>query len=84
METINLPSDLIQILGIHFSYNKQIPNKENFVKKILLRLKTFLKIWRMRNFTVKCKITVTISLAVCKTIHLALVINAPITVIKKF
>ena len=40
MESINLTSDSMKILGIQFSYNKQITIKENFFKSIV-RLKAF-------------------------------------------
>lgn len=41
MESIILTLDLIKVLGIFFSYHKQIESKENFVKNIVL--KTFSK-----------------------------------------
>ena len=33
MRCVNLHEDTIKILGIHYSYNKQLENDENFKKK---------------------------------------------------
>ena len=34
MECIDLTNSSVKILGIHFSYNKNIENEENFIKLI--------------------------------------------------
>ena len=54
MESINLTSDSIKILGIQFSYNKQITIKEKFFKNIV-RLKAFSNSgeWEMLQLKVK-------------------------------
>ena len=45
----------MKILGIHFSYNKKIENEENFIK-LIKKIENVLKIWRLRNLTVKAKL----------------------------
>ena len=49
INNIKLTSDSIKILGILFSFNKQIASKKECVKNI--KNENFLKFWRMRNLT---------------------------------
>ena len=42
MRCVNLYEDTIKILGIHYSYNKQLPNDENF-KKYIAKIENVLK-----------------------------------------
>ena len=58
----------VKILGIHFSYNKNIENEENFIKLY----KNVLKILRTRNLTVQGKIIIFKTLSISKVIHLQL------------
>ena len=55
MECIDLTKNSVKILGIHFSYNKKIENEENFIK-LIKKIENVLKIWRLRNLTVKAKL----------------------------
>ena len=70
----------MKILSIHFSYNKKIENKENFIKLIKI-IENVLQIWRIKNLTVHGKITIFKTLAISKVIHLALVTNIPQVII---
>ena len=45
----------VKILGFHFSYNKKIEYEENFIK-LIKKIENVLKIWRLRNLTVKAKL----------------------------
>ena len=45
MRCVNLHEDIIKILGIHYSYNKQLENNENF-KKYIEKIENVLKLWR--------------------------------------
>ena len=54
MKYIDLRSKTVKILGIHFSYNKEIENNENFLKQIT-GIEIVLKLWRMRNLTLEGK-----------------------------
>ena len=49
----------------------------NHIKKI----QNILKIWRMRDLTLEGKVTIFKSLAISKIVHLALVINIPVSTI---
>ena len=65
MRFANLFEDIIKILGIHYSYNKQLENNENF-KKYIAKIENVLKLWRARNLSHEGKITVFKSLALSK------------------
>ena len=80
MRCVNLHEDTIKILRIHYSYNKQLENDENF-KKYIAKIENVLKLWRPRNLLLEGKITVFKSLALCKTTHLALVKTIPSSII---
>ena len=71
---------LQSILGIHYSYNKQLENDENF-KKYIAKIENVLKLWRARNLSLEGKITVFKSLALFKITHLALVKIIPPSII---
>ena len=80
MKFIDLRKNSVKILGIHFSYNKQIENEENCIN-LIKKIENVLKIWRIRNLTVQGKITIFKTLAISKVIHLALVTNVPQVII---
>ena len=80
MRCVNLYEDTIKILGIHFSYNKQLENDENF-KKYIAKIEYVLKLWRASNLSLEGKITVFKSLALSKITHLALVKTIPLSII---
>ena len=50
MRCVNLYEDTITKLGIHYSYNKQLENDENF-KKYIAKIENVLKLWRARSLS---------------------------------
>ena len=76
MRCVNIHEDTIKILGIHYSYNKQLENDENF-KKYIAKIENVLKLWRARDLLLEGKITVFKSLTLSKITHLALVKTIP-------
>ena len=70
MRSVNLHEDTIKILVIHFSYNKQLENDENF-KKHIAKNENVLKLWRTRNLSLEEKIRVFKSLVLSEIPHLA-------------
>ena len=72
MKCVNLNNETVKILGVHFSYNKNLEQDKNFCKHIF-KIENILKLWRMRQLTLEGWITVFISLAVSKVIHLLLI-----------
>ena len=76
MRSVNLHKDTIKIFGIHYLYNRQLENDENF-KKYIAKIENVLKLWRARNLSLEGKVTVFKSLALSKITHLALVKTIP-------
>ena len=65
---VNLHENTIKKFGIHYSYNKQLENDQNFIKYIA-KIENMLKLWN----SLEGKTTVFKSLALFKITHLALV-----------
>ena len=55
----------MDLLGIHFCYNNNVENEENFIK-LIKKIENVLKIWRTRSLTVRDKITILKILAISK------------------
>ena len=72
MKCVNLNNETVKILGVHFSYNKNLEQDKNFCEHIV-KIENILKLWRMRQLTLEGRITVFKSLAVSKVIHLLLI-----------
>ena len=48
MACVNQHENTIKILGIYYSYNKQLENDEN-LRKYIAKIKNLVKLWRARN-----------------------------------
>ena len=48
MKCVNLNKETVKILGVHFSYNKNLEQDKNFCKHIV-KIEIILKLWRMRQ-----------------------------------
>ena len=57
MKYFNLNNETVKILGVHFSYNKNLEQDKNFSEHIL-KIESILKLWRMRQLTLEGRITV--------------------------
>ena len=55
LNSIGLAQETIKILGLHFSYNKKLRGKKNFVSHIK-SIENLLKIWKMRTLSIEGKI----------------------------
>ena len=75
-----LREDVIKILGIYLSCNKKLEQEKNVLNHIV-KIQNILKLWKLRNVTIKGRIVVFKSLAISKLIHLALVTEIPTTTI---
>ena len=80
MRCVNLHEDTIKILGIHYSYIKQLETDKNF-KIYIAKIENVLKLWRARSLSLERKITVFKSLALSKITHLALAKTIPPSII---
>ena len=72
MRCSNLHEDTTKMLGIHYSYNKQLENDENF-KKYVTKIENVLQLRKSRNLSLEGNITIFKSLALSKITHLAIV-----------
>ena len=79
-ECIDLMDDVIKILGIYFSYNKNLEQGKNFLNRIV-KIQNILKLWKLRNLTIEGRIVVFKSLTISKLIHLVLVTEIPTSTI---
>ena len=69
MKCVNLSNETMEIFGVHFSYNNNLEQDKNFWEHIV-KIENILKLWRMRQLTLKGRTTVFKSLAVSKAINL--------------
>ena len=76
MQCINLKKRSLNVLGIHFSYNKKLEQEENFECHIL-KIENVLKLWKMRDLSIEGKIRIFKSLAISKILHLGLITSVP-------
>ena len=65
---------MVKILGVHYCYNKKLEKSFN---NHIQQIDTILKIWSMRNLTLKGKISAFKTLAISKIRHLASVTVLP-------
>ena len=68
--------DTVIILGVQYSYNKEIQNKKNFCK-VILYIQNIFKLWKMRSLTIEGKTTIFKTLALLKVVYLALLAVVP-------
>ena len=80
MDCIDLTENIIKILDIYFSYNKNLEQEKNFLNHIV-KIQNILKLWKLRNLTIEGRIVVFKSLLISKYIHLALVTEIPTSTI---
>ena len=59
MRCVKLHEGTIKILGIHYSYIKQLENDENS-KKYIAKIENVIKLWKPRNLSLEGKIAVQI------------------------
>ena len=69
---MNLRERAIKILGIHYSCNKIIENRESFKKHITRFESIPKKLWRLRDLTLEGRITTFKALALSKIVHFPL------------
>ena len=52
IKCIDLTTETIKILGVHFSYNQKLKTQKNFVKSTT-NMQSVLNLWKMRNITLE-------------------------------
>ena len=82
MSTVDLTTNCVKILGIHFSYNKNLMNERNFLVTVE-NIEKLLNVWRQRDLTLEGKIIIFKSLAISKIVHVAYLSAVPKEIIDK-
>ena len=72
MKYVNLNNETVKILGVHFSYNKNLEQDKKICEHIV-KIENILKLWRIRQSTLEGRIRVFKSLAVSKVMHFLLI-----------
>ena len=82
MKRLNLTKETVKILGVHFSYSKKLEHEMNFQSHIV-KVESFLRLWRMRNLTTEEKVLVFKCLATSKIVHQSLLTTVPHAIINQ-
>ena len=80
MKRVNLNSETVEMLGVHFSYNK---NLEQDNCEHIFKIENILKLCRLRQLTLEGRITVLKSLAVSKVLLITKLHNNKIDILYK-
>ena len=83
MNCLNLMKETVKILGLHFSYNKKLEHEMNFQSHIV-KIKSVLRPWHMRNLTIEEKVLVFKTLAISKIVDLSIITTVPHTITNQF
>ena len=75
MKTVDLTSGSMKILGMHFSYNKELKLERNFIGTVK-KIEKLLGIWRQRSLTLEGKIVIFKTLAISKIVYILFIRNA--------
>ena len=71
MKNVDLTKETMQILGVHFLFNKKLQDDLNFGDSIK-NIVNVIRLWSMRKLTFKGKITIFKSVTISKIVYLAL------------
>ena len=82
MKNIDLTKDAVKIIGISFSYNKDIQNELNF-RSTISKIQAVLKLWTMWRLSLEGKIMVLKSLAILKIVYLSDLTNVPNNIVEE-
>ena len=70
VKNIDLMSDSIKILGVHYSYNINIYQSKNFTA-VIKKIENVLKVWKARQLSLEGKIVIFKTLAISKIVYIA-------------
>ena len=77
---VDLTTDTVKILGMHFSYNVTLHEERNFLETGK-KMEKILQIWRMRGLTLQGKITVFKTLVISKLVYCSYLSYVPKSII---
>ena len=76
MKSVDLKKYSMEILGIHFSYDKTLMYEQNVVETIS-KIQKLLQVWRQRNLTLEGKMVIFKTLAISKVVYIAYLSEVP-------
>ena len=76
LKNVNLLNDSIKVLGVHYSYNKNIFQSKNFTS-VIKKIVTVLQIWKSRSLSLSGKIIIFKTLAISKIVYVAHMASVP-------
>ena len=82
MKCVNLELESIKILGVHYSYNKDVVKEKNFLN-VIESIENVISVWRMRKLTLSGKITVLKTLVMSKIVFISFLSNVPKVILEK-
>ena len=82
LKSINLTTDTIKILGVHFSYNSTLKVQNNFLDTVK-SIKQALRFWNRRILSLEGKIIIFKTLAISKIVYLAFLTVIPNSLIEE-
>ena len=83
LKSVDLSNDTIRkILGIHFSYNKNVQMQTSFITMIQ-KTQQVLRLWNSRTLTLEGRIMIFKTLAISKIVYLALITNVPKVIVEE-
>ena len=82
LKSINLTTNTIKILGVHFSYNSTLKVQNNFLDTVK-SIQQVLRFWNRRILSLEGKIIIFKTLAISKTVYLAVLTLIPNSLIEE-
>ena len=76
IKNINLLTESIKVLGIHFSYDINLCHDKNFISTVR-KIEGVLKVWKMRHLTLNGKIIIFKTLAISKIVFVSYITSMP-------
>ena len=75
-KNVDLTTNSVRILGVHFSYNKAICKQRNFTD-VIKKIENVIKVWNFRSLTLSGKITIFKTLAISKIVYISYLSSVP-------
>ena len=76
LNNVNLLEDSVKILGVHYSYNKNILHSRNFTT-VIKKIEKVLQIWKSRSLSLSGKIVIFKTLAISKIVYISYMSSVP-------
>ena len=76
LQNIDLTNDTIKILGVHFSYNKNVQKEKNYLTTVK-KIQKALNVWTTRALTLEGKVLIFKTLGISKIVYLSLITTVP-------